>query len=407
MTAAVPHLADADAPELAPRRGSPITATRTSCVLLTVITVVLALFSDDWRVGVLVRPLYFALLFGFLHGIGRSEPKLVRLPFRLVQSGFLVLTLAFTASAAIHLEVLPLEPQFGDSLLDQCERGAVFLLALSLIGYGILLWIPELLESQRILRANFQRARGQLRLSERARDKMELRLVDADRLRAVGEIAAGAAHDLRNPLAIVKAAAESLDQESAPGLGEYIDVIRRNVDRAERTIQSLLDLGKPAQLTIADIDAAAVVEETLALVRVEARRRDVSLQMAIQPGLQLRADRKLLVQALLNLVLNALQASPAGTQVELRTRTFHAQGTSFAALVIADRGSGIDAQAAKRLFTPFHTTKSDGTGLGLLSSRRILEELGGRIGLRRRPRGGAFATVVLPLARTPHLAESR
>jgi signal transduction histidine kinase len=385
---------------LTPTRAANAAAgTQTSCVLLTVITVLLALAADDPRTGALLRPLYFALLFGFFHGVGRREPRLARLPFRLVQSGFLVLTLGFTVSATIHLDTLPLEPELRGPLLDQLERGAVFLLALSLISYGILLWIPELVQSQRILRENFQLARGQLRQSESARERIELRLVEADRLRAVGEIAAGAAHDLRNPLAIVKAAAESIAPTGEAD--EFVDVIRRNVDRAERTIQSLLDLGKPAELAITDVALDAMLDETLALVRVEARRREVRFEQIGRVGLAVRADRKLFVQALLNLVLNALQASPPGSTVRISRHELHAGGASFAAVVVADRGSGIDAETAKKLFTPFYTTKSSGTGLGLLSSRRILAELGGRIGLRPRRRGGAFATVILPLVSAP------
>ena len=116
----------------------------------------------------------------------------------------------------------------------------------------------------------------------------------------------------------------------------------------------------------------------------------------------MRGDRALLQQTLLNLVLNAMQASTAGGTIALRTRCHPALGA--VAIAVDDRGCGLPANVRQQLFTPFFTTKPDGTGLGLLSCRRIAVEMGGRLGITPRLRGGTRALVLLPLAlaRTPH-----
>ena len=378
-----------------------IPGTLTSTVLITLLTVLLALCADYPQVDAVLRPLYFAVLFGFFHSIGRRQRSIRVLPFRLIVTGFGVLTLGSATSTVISLSGM--EPsQFLDLLTVSLDRGAVFLLGLSLISYGIVLWVPHLLQSERILSHNYSVTKGELRRSEKARSTLEDHFVDADRLRALGELAAGIAHDLRNPLTIVKATAESLARRprKQEEIVEHIRVIDRNLDKAERTIAALLDLGRPRSFEPRNVDLDQTVAEVLSLTSVQTRRLKIGLVQRGTRGIMVMADPKMLIQAVLNLILNALQASHPGGEIQVVTRTCSI-GEGFGVLAVADRGVGIDPEDRPRLFTPFFTTKSDGTGLGLLSTRRVANEMGGRFGLYPRTAGGARAVLLLPLAQAP------
>lgn len=374
-----------------------------SFFLLTVLTVLIALFAENEEIDPVLRPLYFAVLFSFFYAIGREQPEIRGLPFRLIERGFFVLTLGFSTAAAMRTLEISFDNEIDSLLLTTLERGAVFLLGTSLISYGIMLWIPQLLQSQRVLRERYDRTQGKLVLSETARSRMEQRFVEADRLHALGELAAGVAHDLRNPLAIIKGAASSLAQpnRTPAELTEHTDVICRNIDRAERTIASLLDLGRPRELSKRPVIFDRVVRDVLRLVEVESRRFDVRVLRGCEPGVVGDADPKLLGQVLLNLVLNAMQASPEHSEVRVRARSFCLDGHELAVLAVEDRGHGIQPTVRSSLFTPFFTTKPGGTGLGLLSSRKIVDDLGGKIGLFPRTRGGARSVLVLTSAPAP------
>jgi signal transduction histidine kinase len=375
--------------------------TRTSCALLTVLTILLAWPNPPEWLAQLVRPAYFALLSWFFWRTTRASPELQLQPMRLVRGGFLTLLVSYSASAA-----LPLFGPHADSsaftyLQYVCERGALFLLGTTLIAFGLMMWIPQVIASHRLLEEHAARQRFALRDAESARSLLEQRLVEADRRGMLGELAATIAHDLRNPLTIVKGTAESLCRRprTSAEVAEHTAVIQRNVEKADRTIEALIGLAKPRVGEPEDIASLATLLDVADLLHLEARRRGVALAVdrdAAAPAL--RTDRALLSQALLNLVLNAVQASPAGGTVRLRARRFARGEAGRVAFVIEDRGSGLPPEVRARLFTPFFTTKANGTGLGLSSCRRIATELRGSLRLYPRARGGTRALLLLPRA---------
>ncbi len=369
------------------------------CALLTVLTVALAALTGWTDTEALLRPLFFALLYSFLRATGRRYPHIRTLPMRLVEAGFLVLTLGSTASGLLMLAGADHAESWLSQLRIVLDRGALFLLGIILLAYGLLLWIPLVLESHRRLEASVQRTQDELQVSESARSRMEQRLVDAHRLTILGELAAGVAHDLRNPLTIVKGAAEALSRRTRTpeAVAEHAKIICRGVDKADRTIQALIDLGRPHRASTGTVRLDDVAREVLALVQIEGRRHHVRYVAAVD-GLAVLADRDLLVQALINLLLNATQSSPERGTVQLRARRVVHGTTTLVAIAVEDRGQGVAPDVRRQLFTPFFTTRSGGTGLGLLSSRRIATEMGGSLGLFPRTGGGARALLMLPAA---------
>ena len=389
-------------PRAQPQAGEPDRFRRTSAaLLLLVLTIVVSIASGDEQVDAVLRPLYFAVLFTFFDQIRRRLGPEPGHPFRLIHTGFFVLTLAGATAAALRGFGWQRSSEFVAGVIAACEHGALFLLGLVLLAYGFLLWVPELLESRRALAESYDRTSGALQESERARQELLGQVAEAGRMHALGELAAGVAHDLRNPLAIVKAAAQALGDRPrmADELRQHGEVIRRNVERAERTITSLLELARPRAPELRSVQARELLESLLALIRTEARRLQVNCRIAAAAGLAVDTDATLATQVLLNLVLNALQASPPGSEIVLSARRVARAGGPAFVIAVADRGSGLAPGQRQRIFTPFFTTKTTGTGLGLVSSRKIAEQLGGTVRLYPRTRGGARA--LLWLARSP------
>ncbi|MBI5068778.1 MAG: PAS domain-containing protein [Deltaproteobacteria bacterium] len=220
-------------------------------------------------------------------------------------------------------------------------------------------------------------------------------------------LAAGLAHEIRNPLAGLQGSAELLAREAQGGTREYALVIAREARRVDGLVRELLDLARPAALRPAPFNVHSVLGDVRLLARgfpggdrvVFTERYDPSLPDVV-------ADREKLTQVLLNLTRNAVEAAstrPAGEVVletsvaSVRLRTSAGGRTRpLVRVSVLDNGPGIAEAMLPRLFTPFATSKSSGTGLGLAISRRIVEAHGGRIDVKNRAGGGAEATIFLP-----------
>lgn len=375
----------------------PVPGAMLHCALLTVLTVALASLTGWNSAEPLLRPLFFALLWSFLHQTGRAHPHIRGLPMRLCETGFLVLALASAGSAVLVATQLDTTGSFAAQLRVVLDRGAIFLLGLVLLAYGLMLWIPLVLQSHRQLEASVLRTQDELHESQSARETIEQKLVEAHRIGMLGELAAGIAHDLRNPLTIVKGAAESLQRRtrSPESIAEHVEIIRRAVEKADRTIQAMLDLGRPRTPVRGPVDLDDAARELTALVHGEAKKKNLRFTTRTE-HLVVEADREHLLQILVNLLLNAAHVSPQSGAIALRARRFSIGPLSVVAIAVEDRGKGLDPDVRRNLFTPFFTTRNGGTGLGLSSSRRIAQELGGALGLYPRSRGGARALLVLP-----------
>jgi signal transduction histidine kinase len=221
-------------------------------------------------------------------------------------------------------------------------------------------------------------------------------LLRAEQLSAVGQLAAGVAHEVRNPLAGIKLLVESAlrSRNSKPLNLEDLEVIHREVARLEQTVQGFLNFARPPTPQRSRCDLREVVQQASELVGARARQQRVEIKVTA-PGEAVATfvDRAQLGTVLVNLFLNALEAMPQGGRLDVGLEVTADCGVR---LTVADNGPGIAPQLAGRLFTPFTTTKPTGTGLGLSISGRIVEEHGGCISAANRPGGGACFVISLP-----------
>jgi two-component system sensor histidine kinase HydH len=227
----------------------------------------------------------------------------------------------------------------------------------------------------------------------------------AERLATVGQLAAGVAHEIRNPLtsAILLLQTGRKDPTCGGLTDDDLELVEQELHRIEQSLQTFLDFARPPKMERVNCDAAAVAADTAALVRGRAEQQHVTLELELPAApCRLHADVGQLRQVVLNLVLNGLDAMPHGGVVTLAVR---ADGPD-AEIRVTDSGPGIPPEVLPRLFEPFATGKETGLGLGLLMSKRIVEEHGGTIVGRNRPGGGAEFVVRLP-ASAPEPAGAR
>jgi signal transduction histidine kinase len=242
------------------------------------------------------------------------------------------------------------------------------------------------------------------------------RMKERDRLAAIGQMAAGLAHEIRNPLGAIKGAAQLLvgsdgkPVEATPESAEFLSIIVQEVDRLNNVVTQFLDyarLGRGEQAERVELDVNDVVRRTVQLLEAHECAEGIDIEVKLDDLLPpVGGDPEQLRQVFLNLGLNALQAMENGGKLEIvttRRRRSRLGYGSFAEVRFRDTGPGIPRDRFKSLFIPFYTTKEKGTGLGLAISQRIVNQHGGTIEARSRKGEGATFSVFLP-ALGPSLA---
>ncbi len=222
----------------------------------------------------------------------------------------------------------------------------------------------------------------------------------ASQLTTVGTLAAGLVHEIRNPLAAVQTFLQVLpDRLTDPEITvDFRKVALGEVQRVSKLLTELLHVARKQTVTFQPTPLDDVVEQVVRLLRVAAERRHVELRRVGDALPRAQADPARLKQALLNLVLNAIEASTPGTTVTIGTRTdVDATGAKLAEFAVRDSGPGVPADRHEVIFEPFSTTKESGTGLGLSVTRQIVNEHGGRIHVQSEEGLGATFTVRVPL----------
>jgi two-component system sensor histidine kinase HydH len=252
------------------------------------------------------------------------------------------------------------------------------------------------------LESNLQRVAQHLGVVVERLQRSQRETLRAEQLAAVGQMAAGVAHELRNPLMSMKLLIQSAVDEGPAALGRRdLQVLEEETTRLERLTSLFLEFARPPQPRKETFDAREAVKHVRDLVDARASQHgvDVRCYLPKQP-LHVEADLAQFRQVLLNLISNALDVLPRGGKVRVRLTEARPRkperATSRLRIQVADNGPGLPAELGDQIFEPFISTKTTGMGLGLSICRRIVEAHGGRIGAVNRLGGGALLTVELP-----------
>jgi len=243
----------------------------------------------------------------------------------------------------------------------------------------------------------------------RYRARVKQQMIATERLAALGTLAAGVAHEINNPLAIINEAAgyltlllkkkELMGMAHKAAFEKALQKIDASVDRARSITHQLLGSVRKSEAILDNVNPVELVEETVQLIRREARDRDIRIDQRAAPGLKtIWVDPNQLRQVLINLLSNAIQASPPGSSIRVELKP-HPEGISIA---VADTGEGIPREHLEKIFEPFFSTKApgEGTGLGLFVTRELIEKMSGNLKVDSRLGHGTRFTVQIPNQRS-------
>ncbi|MBL0224975.1 MAG: ATP-binding protein [Geobacteraceae bacterium] len=249
----------------------------------------------------------------------------------------------------------------------------------------------ELQRTAEGLEDSYQRLQAQ---SERI-IAIEEQLRRSEKLSTLGEMAAVLAHEIRNPLGSIRGTAEILRDDYRPGdpKHEFIEIQIKETERLNHVVEDFLRMSRQQPLELRDCSIREELETIVTLVAKDAHDRGISLRLEpdSEPAI-IKGDGEKLRQAFLNIVINALQATPSGGSVQIAYR----KSDSGWEITFQDSGPGIDAETKARIFEPFFTTKPDGTGLGLAVTRKIIDAHGGTLDIKSNLGKGTTVSICLP-----------
>jgi len=340
------------------------------------------------------------LLVGWTHGIDSYYYSIFLIPVvsaatTLELAG--VLTVTFLSIAA-YFSFLPLAFAYYRDFVATSDL--VSLMSLRSSFYAIVGFLVY--QQARAKREEMVRTReAALRLAESNRELREAQtsLRRSERLAALGQLTAGLAHELRNPLGTIKASAEMLEKQSIKGrpevMAEMAGYILSETDRMNSLVASFLDFARPLQTHPVSADLGTVVQDVVRQHADAAAARQVTIAVhAPEPPIVFDFDPDLMRIALGNLAQNAIQASSPRQNVELRVERRNQQVMIF----VTDQGEGIQKEHLENIFNPFFTTKPGGVGLGLAIVTKIIDEHHGRIEVFSEPGKGTRFEIILPVA---------
>ncbi len=229
----------------------------------------------------------------------------------------------------------------------------------------------------------------------------------SERLAALGRLAAGVAHEIRTPLTSLKLFLQSIqeDVQLSADQAEDFDVAMRQVRRMEATINHFLSFARPQEPSRVEVDFGRLVDDALVVVQPRANQQEVEIERAIASAMpKVEGDVRQLGEAVVNLLVNALEVMPDGGRLSIRVAPDSpppgAIGSRWVRIDVADTGPGISETARERLFEPFFTTKATGSGLGLAIVQGTVDRHGGTISVESAPRAGACFSIRLPVTDT-------
>lgn len=277
---------------------------------------------------------------------------------------------------------------------------------LEIILYNIIATLTGwLAENERRERTRYQKAADELeksyqQLQEQSEQLREIeeQLRHAERLSVMGELAASLAHEVRNPLGSIRGAVEILENDipaDNPNR-EFVGVLKKEVSRLNEVIDNYLGLAHRVPEKVTTFDFAAAVHSVISILAAAARKQKIHFRFQLPNGaITVRADEAKFRQVVLNLLLNALAASPAESEIHLRADLQKVSG--LLNFLIEDHGAGMTPEVLQKAMQPFFTTKANGTGLGLPISKRIVEQFGWMMNLESEAGRGTRVMIHIPL----------
>ncbi len=230
--------------------------------------------------------------------------------------------------------------------------------------------------------------------------KMEQKLERSRRLAALGQMATGVAHEIRNPLGTLRGFAQffrSQAEENSESR-QYADLMMSEVDRLNQTISGMLQFSRQREPDLATVDMKGLLDKTASLMESDFQSHNISLHVEIEDNVLIEADQDMLLQVLLNLLRNSIDATQGGGSVTVSVQ----RSGEIVRIEVKDTGSGMTESERDKMFDPFFTTRKKGTGLGLAVSHQIVEQHDGHFETESSPGEGTTITVVLPLSAGGH-----
>jgi signal transduction histidine kinase len=223
-------------------------------------------------------------------------------------------------------------------------------------------------------------------------------IYQTDRLAIIGQLAAGAAHEIRNPLTSIKSAIQYVkDDIQEPRKQKMVESVLSEVDRINEILAGLLSFSRQNNPVKREFNLAALIEQTLELIRNTRMKKQVKLTASyFTPSMPIVADSDQLTQVFMNIILNAVDAIDDEGEIDVDVQMTKIEGEMFYAITVNDNGKGISEESLEKLFDPFYTTKTEGTGLGLSISYGIIHRHRGNIEVSNRAEGGAQVLIRLP-----------
>ncbi len=357
-------------------RALPIVPRRAMAALIALMVVVLAVFT--WMV-----PPRAVVLHNVLHHLNILPFMLAGLIFgwRGAARAILLATVLQAPSLYRHWHTAPLDAQ--DQIVELSTFGAAGLIA------GVVA------DRERKQRRHVEETKQEL---ERVYTELRQNIQDLrknERLSAAGQLSASLAHEIRNPLASISGAAGILARGNATGESreECLSILTKESHRLNKLLTNFLDFARPRLPRFQLAEPLAVIQSTVALAQHTAASVGVALHADLPPAVaEISCDPEQIKQVLLNLILNAVQASESGREVRIRAH----EGPERLSIEVCDEGLGIPSGEMDSIFDPFFTTKENGTGLGLAIASNIVAQHGGSLTGHRNETAGMTFRVLLP-----------
>jgi signal transduction histidine kinase len=230
-----------------------------------------------------------------------------------------------------------------------------------------------------------------------AQRKLGRQLQTADRLAALSRVSSGVAHEVKNPLNAILLHVEVARAKLSRGdteIGQQMEIVSREILRLDRVVKTFLDFTRPVELHLKNVSTRDLLAEVADLARPQAESSNIQMQVEQEEDAEVRVDHDLIQQALLNLVVNAIEVMPQGGELSLES----ANNEDTAEIRISDTGPGIAPELRDKIFRLYFTTKKEGSGIGLAMAFRIVQLHDGTIDFTSEPGKGTTFSIRLPIA---------